>query len=78
MWADYAGVGHFEPNGETSVWDDYPVSFLDCHLRGSAAGCDRIYGSGRGSLCDGFRGECVADRGAAEPARGNATAPHAA
>ena len=69
VFVELAGEGHLAPQF-TTLWDNYPIYFLNCHVSSSAADCELVYGdTGADSLCQGGlkTTECMADRGSVPP-----------
>jgi len=57
VFTEIHGAPHNEPMVQPwgkGRWTPYVIAMFDCHLKGSnTGGCDKIYGSGSGSLCSG-------------------------
>merc|ERR1711966_119096 len=65
VFAEIEGAVHDEPMCDCPdkghIWHSpglqrhtpYVIAMFDCHLKGDKGQCDKIYGSGSGSLCNG-------------------------
>lgn len=51
-FALFKGENHFGPTGNASNKEvKWIVAWMDCHIKGDSAACDKVFGSGGDSMC---------------------------
>ncbi|GMI24366.1 hypothetical protein TrRE_jg10307, partial [Triparma retinervis] len=69
VYANIEGATHYEPNTvPPNRWTDVAAAFFDCFLGDIQEGCNKIFGSGADSLCEGDESgvpmaECIFEGG---------------